>query len=174
MQPNFEVRPHFHEGRNGFASGTFWKHPQWGIYLTALHVHAMQNRTPPPFITRNPDVAEGIIDAVVYGGISPTAEAPRLPILGETCFCYGVPEQSVAVQRRVAKVYHQRTRVEDGADYSTPNWIAEIAELPTPIESFNSEAGLEYDNDGDIDQFFEFVSMLDIFNIFAPNGSLVA
>ena len=197
---NFPVQPHFAEGRDGFASGTYWKHPQWDIWLSALHVYVQQERKRPPFIRRNVEVAEGIIDTVLYGGISPAANKPRDPIIGERCYVFGVPEQSIAVQRRIATVYHKRNTTAPDADFKVPTWIAEIDELPTPIPTFNSEAGLQYqpvtqgmsggpvvaedgtvlgvlvgqgspfdrDQDGDMDQFFEFHSTAQIFDVFGP------
>jgi len=139
------VRPYFHEGKNSQAPGSYWR---WeGIpdtWFSAKHVLDMQEGTVPPFISENPKVAPGLIDVAVYGSGLSQIERPREPIEGEPVVIFGIPNGTVEVVARVGTIYWHRKEIAGDAEYSTPTWIVEIDELPSPVPSFDTPAGLLY------------------------------
>lgn len=122
IQKNYSVRRYF----SGRAWGTYWQ--LWGGWVTADHVHIANLAAVPDYIHGAPCRADGVIDAVVYGGHLPS-RPPRTPLDGERVYVMGYPGGSDQPSLRSGRILIQRSQ--SGSDaYSQPTWILVIDNPP--------------------------------------------
>ncbi|MGB0907594.1 MAG: hypothetical protein ACPGVT_08875, partial [Maricaulaceae bacterium] len=134
-----DVKRYFHEGQAGQAPGSFWS--LWGGFVSAHHVYTQQFRKTPPFASSQVLIADGLIDACLYGCNLSQSQRPRSPVEEERVFVYGFPGGSNTLSKRIGRVYLKRSAPPAGAGgYSMPSWIGKIDELPEDIPRDHDEA----------------------------------
>ena len=194
---SFNVKRYFHESLHASAAGTFWE--LWDGHITANHVYIHQGRTVPPFTNGAIMSGTGTVDTCLIGCDLTGIERPRDPVIGERIYVYGYPQGSAHLSTRAAKVYHHRQSSAD-ENYTTPTWMGLIDERPENVEPESDEANLyepifegmsgglvmaedgtalgvlvgtasfDWDSDLDLDHVFDFVSLSDIWWIFAEDA----
>lgn len=194
------VKPYFYEGKRGFAPGTFWT--WWGGLITAAHVITEQEGNAPYFSKGDIQTGEGIIDAALIGCDLAGVPRPREPKEKERLFVYGWPNASGYMTERISTAYLKRGTPSEGYHVSSwigeiDELPSPVLAFDGPIGVRYQPVGkgmsgglilaedgpigiltaltspFDIDRDGDLDQFYDFTALSDVWDFFKSTDNLI-